>query len=664
MFRKSGLFTLMLPLALATACSDDEGGGGDVDAAPDVDATESRSATFAVTIENLSGTSMLPTPFAPGVWAVHAPGDTLFVAGSADTGDGLEALAEDGAPGALLASLEASGLMAGVFDTPVGASAPGPLLPGASYEFEFTTEDTSALLSLASMFVQSNDVFVANGATEIPLFDDAGEPLAERDITAMLSFWDAGTEADQAPGAGPDQAPRQSAADSGAAEGVVRPFTDSTRALPAASKLVNIEVTEDGGQLTLTLTNTSADSGALVTPIAPLFYATHDDTWSLFSEGTEQRAAGLETLAEDGSPADLVGSLTGAGAIDVLGAQPRTLENPGMDGPAMPGQRYQIQFTPQADYPQLTIAAMVVQTNDAFLALPWAVSLFDSMGDLRPVADIQADIARALAVWDAGTEANQVPGVGPDQAPRQTAGNTGAPDPDGNVRRYADATNDLGMPSLGGFAEVTVTHGKGEDFIVRVTNTSDQSGYPGVVTPPLWGLSDGTAGIFQWGSPASAGLETMAEDGDPMPLRAETLALDAFSQAEVGAMEPLMAGESAMFTVSPKAGNPYLNLVAMVVPSNDTFLSLGDQGVRLLDENGQKRDEADIAMDIALALGAWDAGTEANQSGAGGRDQAPRQMGPNTGRSEGDGTIRPLEDPVWAYPAVADTVRVMIRPVP
>jgi hypothetical protein len=47
-------------------------------------------------------------------------------------------------------------------------------------------------------------------------------------------------------------------------------------------------------------------------------------------------------------------------------------------------------------------------------------------------------VASQLSWWDCGTEANQFPGAGPDQAPRQTAANTGAPDSNSNVRLVND----------------------------------------------------------------------------------------------------------------------------------------------------------------------------------------------------------------------------------
>jgi hypothetical protein len=64
------------------------------------------------------------------------------------------------------------------------------------------------------MFVQSNDLFYAPDGGGIALFNEEGVPL-DGDITELISLWDAGTEVNQAPGEGADQAPRQSGPNSG-----------------------------------------------------------------------------------------------------------------------------------------------------------------------------------------------------------------------------------------------------------------------------------------------------------------------------------------------------------------------------------------------------------------------------------------------------------------
>ena len=166
----------------------------------------------------------LNVPISPGVFAVHSVDGVLFSDGVADSGLGLEAIAEDGMPGALAAALEAnSGVSeSGAFDTPEGASAPGGLVPGASpaaaYTFQVTARPGDRL-SFAAMFVASNDLFFAPGDSGVPLF--SGQAPVSGDVTAQIDLWDVGSEVNQEPGVGLDQVQRQSGPDSGASEGGV-----------------------------------------------------------------------------------------------------------------------------------------------------------------------------------------------------------------------------------------------------------------------------------------------------------------------------------------------------------------------------------------------------------------------------------------------------------
>jgi len=200
---------------------------------------------FTVTIENISGSASFTTPIAPGVYAVHTNANPLFTMGSPDAGQGLEALAEDGDPTGLNTAL---GSVAGVrahraFNTPIGATAPAPAGPGESYSFTFSALPGSAL-SFATMFVQSNDLFYAPTGAGIPLFTAAGTPMTG-DVTSMVFLWDAGTEINQTPGVGADQAPRQSAVNTGAADpdNTVRLNTDTSITYPAVNTVLRVTIT-------------------------------------------------------------------------------------------------------------------------------------------------------------------------------------------------------------------------------------------------------------------------------------------------------------------------------------------------------------------------------------------------------------------------------------
>ena len=242
--------------------------------------------TFTVRIENVSDDSTLNLMgggnrnviVTPGVWAVHAPNQDapFFAVGEADRGLGLESLAEDGnpapleittssalgpvvplSPGAFVvfdgddplgmigdtasAGLEdvaedgmntvlasefaaAAGTQtSGTFMMPVGSMAAGPIGPGQSYEFSFRAT-AAASLTFASMYIQSNDAYLAPAVGGISLFQADG-PVSG-DVTSQIRLYDAGTEVNEASGLGPNQAPR-SAVDTGMAEsGAIQLLSD------------------------------------------------------------------------------------------------------------------------------------------------------------------------------------------------------------------------------------------------------------------------------------------------------------------------------------------------------------------------------------------------------------------------------------------------------
>ncbi len=179
---------------------------------------------FTVRIDNVSTAATLPTsgdsvavPLSPGVYLVHRADRNPLLDPRDPASAALEALAEDGDPSQFPAFVPGSA----VFNTPVGADAPGPLLPGGYYTFTFTASPGDNL-AIATMFVQSNDWFYSttdDNNDSIPLFAADGTAISG-DVTSMLSLWESGTEVDEEPGTGPNQAPRQAGPNTGAEEGL------------------------------------------------------------------------------------------------------------------------------------------------------------------------------------------------------------------------------------------------------------------------------------------------------------------------------------------------------------------------------------------------------------------------------------------------------------
>ncbi|HKQ18721.1 MAG TPA: spondin domain-containing protein, partial [Candidatus Eisenbacteria bacterium] len=174
-----------------------------------------KGTMFTVRIENVSTAATLktmkgetaPAPNSPGVWVVHRGVGPLFTVGKTDLGWGMETQAEDGNPAALAEHCKGHEgvLSVGVFSTPKGDAEPGPALPGKVYEFTVTANPGDRL-SFATMFGQSNDLFYAPAEAGIALFDGKGRAVSG-DMTAKLELWDAGTEVNEEPGFGPNQAP-------------------------------------------------------------------------------------------------------------------------------------------------------------------------------------------------------------------------------------------------------------------------------------------------------------------------------------------------------------------------------------------------------------------------------------------------------------------------
>lgn len=194
----------------------------------DDDDNDHLTRTFTIRIENISDGSALPTPLAPGPFAVHTTPYVLFQSGQNDFGEGLEAIAEDGDPSMLDGNLanHANVSEHGVFNTPTNSGGPGPLFPGSgeAYEFSFTASQGDRV-SFATMLVQSNDLFFAPSDKGLNLFN--GYTPLNGDITGQIMLWDAGTEVNEQPGAGPNQAPRQIGPNTGPTEnGPVRLISD------------------------------------------------------------------------------------------------------------------------------------------------------------------------------------------------------------------------------------------------------------------------------------------------------------------------------------------------------------------------------------------------------------------------------------------------------
>ena len=391
-------------------------------------------------------------------------------------------------------------IASGVFAIPSGTDGPGPLPPGQSYGFSFEAPP-GAKVSFATMFVQSNDLFYAPDEEGIALWDDAGNRISG-DVTDQVMLWDSGTEVNQPIGTGADQAPRQSGANTGAADedNTVRIAMGDD--IPAVDSVIRVTITpsedsatgfdvqienvwsgeqpqllapgvfvvhmgsaflfssgfpdtgeglealaEDGDPRGLAET-VSANTG-VVGILAPGVFAVHQEAGVLFTSGSPDRGEGLEALAEDGNPRGLAGALASNDRVSASSvfAVPEGRDEP---GPLLPGGAYVFSFSASAG-DRLSFATMFVHSNDLFFApSEEGIALFGEDG-----STMMGDITSMVQLWYAGTEINQPLGVGLDQAPRQSGPNTGAPDPDNTVRLATGAH----IPAVDSIIRVTITPG-------------------------------------------------------------------------------------------------------------------------------------------------------------------------------------------------------------
>lgn len=171
------------------------------------------------------------------------------------------------------------------------------------------------------------------------------------------------------------------------------------------------------------------------------------------------------------------------------------------------------------------------------------------------------------------------------------------------------------------------------ELTITIENLAPENG---VYLTPAWvGFHDGTFDIYDTGSPASAALERLAEDGNTGPLADEfnNSGSGDFETTIVGPNGPYAPGDIQHFQVDidgMSASSRYFSYASMVIPSNDAFVSNGNpMAHRIFDDDGNFLG----ANFFILGSMVLDAGTEVNT-------EAPEdtaffgQMQPDTGPDE------------------------------
>jgi hypothetical protein len=370
----------------------------------------------------------------------------------------------------------------------------GAIPPGESQEFTFNAGKGS-YLSFANMFVKSNDLFYGFSDAGLALYDANGNAISG-DVSMNIQLWDAGTEVNEEPGMGANQPMNQSGPNTGDAENGIVHMVNDGFTYPSTDDVIEIKITHDGGTMfTVKIENNSA-TASIATPLAPGVWAVHSNQVKLFESGVvapeilerlaedgdnsgfntflmqnsgyvspfapgvyaihksedkpiftnnvQDDGAGLEALAEDGDPSNLVASLAGMANLVESGVF-NTPEGASAPGALMPNNSYSFTFT-ASEGDNLSLATMLVHSNDLFFAFAdQGISLFSN-----GVA-VTGDVTSQISLWDAGTEVNEFPGAGNNQ-PARGGANSGL-DENGLVVKVNDGFT---YPSVSDAIEVKI----------------------------------------------------------------------------------------------------------------------------------------------------------------------------------------------------------------
>jgi hypothetical protein len=397
----------------------------------------------------------------------------------------------------------------GSFTVPVGDQASGPATPGKSFKFSFDAP-LGAKLSFATMFGQSNDLFFAPDEEGISLYNDRNPITA--DITEQIKLWDAGTELNEEPGAGPNQAPRQSGPNTGTVEnGIVKEISNvmDGYTYPKVSDVIKVELKHvSASKFEVTITNVSTSNTLMtslgpapapnspgvfvintakaplfkvnepvspygleriaedgnpvklaewiskntgyVSPFSPGVWAVHrSDAKPIFTKNAPDYMEGLERIAEDGNPADLATSIIKKKGIKETGVYSIPVGK-SSSAPIMPGEKFEFEFK-ASHGERLSFASMLGQSNDIFISPgDIGIELFTKNGA------VTGDVSEKIYLWDAGTEINEYPGAGINQAPRQLAPNTG-PSESNPVKMIEEVNDGFSYPLPIDIIKVTIT---------------------------------------------------------------------------------------------------------------------------------------------------------------------------------------------------------------
>jgi hypothetical protein len=194
---------------------------------------------------------------------------------------------------------------------------------------------------------------------------------------------------------------------------------------PATRFTVRIE------NVSTTSTLPLSSGGAMAILLSPVVWAVHTAGNPLLTPGQLEPGLGLEGLAEAGMARPFAAKVKGVAGVSASGvankpavAMPKAGQSREPASPLL-DSGYQFEFVVEArPGDRLSFALMLGPSNDGLVATgAEGIALFDASG--RPVS---GDVTAMVSLWDAGTEVNEEPGLGPNQGLRQSAPHAGDPE--------------------------------------------------------------------------------------------------------------------------------------------------------------------------------------------------------------------------------------------
>ncbi|MEM7141981.1 MAG: spondin domain-containing protein [Actinomycetota bacterium] len=329
-------------------------------------------------------------------------------------------------------------------------------------------------------------------------------------------------------------------------------------------------------------------------PFTPPVLATHGRRADVFTVG-EHASPGIQAVAENGGVPDLVAELEANSKVSGV-----TVAD--ADGPLEPGEAITLEITSERGRRHLSIASMLICTNDGFTGLDGLK--LPGRGGVPTVAYLNA--------YDAGTEVNTevfgdiVPPCGPLTGFHDGSIGTGTSNP-----ALAEGGVITAHPGVSGVADLDPAVHDWADPVAKVTITridnaaeyrisvsNDTNGQP--FTPPVVAVHKRSADVFTVGEHASAGIQGVAENGDVPGLVAELDGADGVRRVLTGT-GPVLPGDDQEFTFYAPQGTRRVSVASMLICTNDGFTGIDSERLPRW-----------VGDSITKPINAYDAGTEVN----------------------------------------------------